>query len=219
MVDLVKLKGVSVVLDRRAIQAVLVDQQGPVARDMRARAERVVALARQLVGVDTGRLRAAIRARPMTTVGGAPAYRVDTSNVPYARWHHDGTGLYGPRRQVIRPVRAKALRFTPKGGNRPIFRAWVRGQRGTFFLTRALEAAADPGQWAGQLGPGPAARGPAWAGGITAGPTARPAWAGNLTAGPAARPWQSRLSAGPRARTTTSSTRRRRNPFRRRRRT
>jgi hypothetical protein len=35
------------------------------------------------------------------------------TNLPYARYLEEGTGLYGPRHRWIVPVRAKALRFTP----------------------------------------------------------------------------------------------------------
>jgi phage gpG-like protein len=40
----------------------------------------------------------------------------------YAAWHQGGTGIYGVRRQLIRPVRAKALRLPG-----PLFFRSVRG--------------------------------------------------------------------------------------------
>ena len=52
-----------------------------------------------------------------------------------ARWHVEGTGLYGPRRALIRPVQAKALRFVVSG--KTLFRMWVRGVRPDKFLGRA----------------------------------------------------------------------------------
>ena len=55
---------------------------------------------------------------------------------PLGRWLTGGTGIYGPRGAVIRPVRAKALRF--EIGGRVLFRASVRGMKPNRFDQRAL---------------------------------------------------------------------------------
>ena len=52
-----------------------------------------------------------------------------------ARWHVSGTGIYGPRRQVIRPTHAQALHFFI--GAHEFFRKWVRGLHPNPFLGRA----------------------------------------------------------------------------------
>lgn len=72
-------------------------------------------------------------------MGGIPVGIVGT-NVRYARFIHDGTGLYGPRKRLIRPVRAKALRWVGRDGN-VVFARSSRGIRPRPFLRDALEAA------------------------------------------------------------------------------
>lgn len=61
----------------------------------------------------------------------------------------EGTGIYGPLRQVIRPIRARALRFPHRGvrygGQVTIvgdfaFAAWVRGIRPRNYFEVAYEA-------------------------------------------------------------------------------
>jgi hypothetical protein len=124
--------------NQAGINALLRSPTGGVARDMFVRGQRVVAVAKTLVGVDTGRLRSTL-AVTIIIVNGAPAARVG-STVMYARFHHDGTGIHGPRGAVIRPVRRKVLRFTTRSGQ-VVFARQVKGSRGTFYLTRALPAA------------------------------------------------------------------------------
>ena len=80
--------------------------------------------------VDTGRLRASIegtRWRGRTGVW----YEVG-SRLYYARWIHDGTRDHGP-------VRARMLRFKPKGSGVFVYARRVRGIKGTKYLTRALQ--------------------------------------------------------------------------------
>lgn len=124
--------------DEAAIRAVFRSLNSPIGRDLQARADRVEALARQLVGVKSGRLRGSHRQR-----GGANQYGVYIhviAGIPgvtnYLGWHHFGTAPH-----IIRPRRARALRF--EVGGRIVFAQKVRhpGSRGTYFLTRALDAA------------------------------------------------------------------------------
>ena len=53
--------------------------------------------------------------------------------VDYAIYQEEGTG-------PIRPRRARALRFTPKGGGRAIYAQSTKGVRGRHFVRRAFEA-------------------------------------------------------------------------------
>ena len=124
-------------LNHAEINRILRSPSGPVARDMLRRGRRVEAVAKRLVGVDSGRLRASIGVTPVIHRG-APAAKVGT-RVRYAGWHHDGTGLYGPHRSRIYPRTKKALAF--KIGGRRIVVSSTRGARGTFYLKRALVAA------------------------------------------------------------------------------
>ncbi len=48
-------------------------------------------------------------------VRGRRAYIQVGTNVPYAPYVEFGTGIYGPRKQVIRPVRARALAWQVSG--------------------------------------------------------------------------------------------------------
>lgn len=139
-------------MNPQAVQAMLRSPSGPVAREIDRRGQRVLTRAKELVGVDTGRLRASLTIQSAMTADGPTA--VVGTRVDYARYHHDGTGVYGPTGQRIRPRRAKALRFKPKGSSVFIFRASVKGSRPNPFLRDALEAARDNGGvggWARRL--------------------------------------------------------------------
>lgn len=54
---------------------------------------------------------------------------------PIATWQAIGTGLYGPRGQLIRPKTARALHFFIDGTE--FFRAWVRGVKPNAYIGRA----------------------------------------------------------------------------------
>ena len=59
--------------------------------------------------VDTGRFRASIHTTHPNK------YKIIVQDgVPYGIYHEIGTGIYGPRRDYIRPKRARALRFEVK---------------------------------------------------------------------------------------------------------
>lgn len=133
-------------LDLGALRALLSAPQGGLARDMFRRGLKVETQAkRNLAGVggprriDTGRLRASIHTT-MVMRNGLPAALVGT-NVKYAIYVHEGTGLFGPRHMMIRPKRAKLLRFRPKGSRRYIYVRQVRGMQRNRFLLNALPAA------------------------------------------------------------------------------
>lgn len=132
-------------LDRAAIKQLLSSPNGPVAKDMLRRAIKVESAAKRNISgaggpkrVDTGRLRASItHALVMTT--GKPIGRVGT-NVKYALYVHEGTGIYGPRGAYIVPKKSRFLVFTAKDG-KTIFTKRVSGMRKNQFLKNALKAA------------------------------------------------------------------------------
>lgn len=98
-----------------------------------SKAARVVAArARAYAPRDTGALAASINARVISK-GVVTSYSVG-SNLPYAEWQNKGV----PHR--IYPVRAKALRFKPKGSNVFVFAKSTRGVPATHFLDRAYES-------------------------------------------------------------------------------
>ena len=108
-------------LNNAAVAALLKSPQGGLAKDLLKRGLKVESKAKQNLGggasyprrIDTGRLRASIRT-VMLIVDGYPAVRVGTG-LAYARFIHDGTGLYGPRGQYIVPVNKSVLRWKLKG--------------------------------------------------------------------------------------------------------
>lgn len=133
-------------LDLTAIRQLLASPQGGVAQDMLRRGLLVETQAKRNLGgiggpkrVDTGRLRASINTQ-LVTRQGVPIAVVGT-NVYYARWVHDGTGLYGPKHRVIKPIRRKRLRFRPRGQRSWVYAREVKGMVGNPFLANALTAA------------------------------------------------------------------------------
>lgn len=125
--------------NRAEILAVLGGDSGRgVGADLEARAQRVLVAAQTRVGVDTGTLLASIhRVRGHSATG---PYIDIQAGVPgittYLGYHHFGTEPH-----TIRPRRRKALRFIM--GGKVVFATKVHhpGTVGTFFLTRALDAA------------------------------------------------------------------------------
>jgi hypothetical protein len=119
---------------------------GALAKDLLKRGFRVQARARRNLGgatgsgprrVATGQLRASVSVQ-LRSFHGMPAVRIG-SNLKHARWVHDGTGLYGPYKQMITPKVKKVLRW--RGSNGYIFARKTRGMKANPFLENALPAA------------------------------------------------------------------------------
>lgn len=118
---------------------------GAVAKDLFRRGEKVKNkakknLEREPRRVDTGTLRSSI-SNQLLSIGGKPAVRVGT-NVFYALFVHDGTGIYGPTGRYIYPVQAQYLSWKTKGGKR-VFALRVAGMKPNPFLKDAVDAAKD----------------------------------------------------------------------------
>ncbi len=137
-------------------QFIMKSPAGAVAKDLIKRGKRVESRAkRNLAGVggkpkriDTGHLRASIATNLIVRPEGL-AVRVGT-NVLYARYVHDGTGLYGPKHTVIRPKFGKVLVFSSKlyGAKKgkwagKVVVRYVRGMKPNPFLHDALPAFHD----------------------------------------------------------------------------
>lgn len=105
---------------------------------------RVQNAAKKRAPVDEGTLRASID----YVVGVTPAGTHVTIGSPldYARYIHEGTGIYGPKGQPITPVTRQVLKFQVKGstGKRRgkdaqwVFAKSVKGIRPNPFLVDAL---------------------------------------------------------------------------------
>ena len=146
-------------LDPAAIRALVTSPRGGVVQDLLRRGLLVETQAKRNLGgiggpkrIDTGRLRASINTQVVTR-NGEPGVLVGT-NVRYAMWVHDGTGIYGPAGRRIQ-AKGSVMRFKrPKGwapkmlksGKKAKNSGWVyaksvAGSRGNPFLKNALQAA------------------------------------------------------------------------------
>lgn len=133
---------------------------GAIVLDLTRRCIRVQTEAKRLCPVDNGTLRNSIAYEIRVTANGFVG-RVG-SNLKYARWRHDGTGIYGPHGTRIVPRTASVLRFPTRGttsvrrssvpGRGSVrtksqaptgfaFARSVRGTPGVPFLRNALPAA------------------------------------------------------------------------------
>lgn len=139
--------------NEQQFQFIMKSPVGAVAKDLIKRGKRVESRAkRNLAGlggkpkrIDTGHLRASIATNLIHRPDGL-AVRVGT-NVRYAIWVHDGTGLYGPKHVVIRPKFGKVLVFPSKiyGAKKgkwagKVVVRFVRGMKPNPFLHDALPA-------------------------------------------------------------------------------
>ena len=140
----------SVSINRAELQRVFGDLATRWAADM---GRKVVNEAKTRAPVDTGRLRSSI-AYTVHVEPTAVRLRVG-SQMPYARYVDEGTGIFGPTGQRIYPVRRRAMKFpTPqssgafRGRNRRrsqrnrgvVFAKSVAGMPPRPYLTAALEA-------------------------------------------------------------------------------
>ncbi len=128
---------VSISIDGSKLNRLLRSPNGPVGRDMIKRGHKVAAAARRRINSRTGRLASSIKVEIVISRGTAGC-QIGTS-VHYAKYVHDGTGIYGPSGRPIRPKRGRALKFS--GSTGVVYSASSRGQKGTHFLRNALRAA------------------------------------------------------------------------------
>lgn len=119
------------------IRKMFADPKGQPARGMLKMAKRVERKAKRLVRVDKGRLRASITSHVIIR-GGVPVGRIGT-NVKYALFVHNGTGIYGPKRRPITPKNGKVLAWKGKGPKGIVFARSVKGMRPNPFLKDALK--------------------------------------------------------------------------------
>ncbi len=141
------------VLNINVINQQLTGPGGSIMRDLMRRGRNVQRAARALVPKDQGRLKNSINLStiPTTKTGIGIGVRVGT-NVIYARYVHDGTGVYGPRGAIIVPRNTKTFKFQLRGldakGRRYkrtgipfLYPQSTKGQEGVAYLRLALPAA------------------------------------------------------------------------------
>jgi hypothetical protein len=119
--------------------AELTERGGPVYQGLQRAGRKVVDLAkRQLTDnghVDTGKLRNSITYEIVKGPKGLTC--LVGTRMKYALYLHEGTANKGAGR--IYPLRARVLRFRPKGSATVVFAESVRGVKPFPFLVKALE--------------------------------------------------------------------------------
>jgi len=139
-----------VVVNAGALRDLLADPNGQVARVIFQKANAVATVAKTIAPRGpTGDLRRTIEAT-VAIERGIPVGTI-AANKEYAIYVHEGTGIYGPKNEVIRPKQAKALQWPVintgkgrrryKGGKTQAYNyaKFVKGQKGVPFLKMALE--------------------------------------------------------------------------------
>lgn len=98
----------------------------------------IEAKAKQLAPIEHGNLRGSITTKGPTVTGMNVEARVGT-NVEYARYQEEGTGIYGPNKTPIRPKTVRRLAW--KKGGQWFFAKEVRGVKPKRFFKQAREDA------------------------------------------------------------------------------
>ena len=140
-------------VNQAVVDELLRGRSGPVVRHINDIVDAVSAEAKRNVKRDTGALGASIE--PTVNVYGRLVVGRVGSPLNYARYLHEGTGIYGPKGRPIYPVSAKVLRFKPgrmmgplpagKNGTSPenrgawVFARSVKGVPPHPFLVEAFE--------------------------------------------------------------------------------
>lgn len=143
--------GVHVTFNQAALKSIAL---AGAAEDIKIRANRVLNVARSRAPVDKGGLRNSLHIEFATGPGGVTIARIG-SNLPYAIYVHEGTGIYGPRHAMIYPKSGRFMVWPArnlsgsgtvqfKGGKTSafVFATKTKGMPGRPFLVEALELAA-----------------------------------------------------------------------------
>lgn len=124
-------------IDDAAVQSWVRDRNGPVMRDLDARATRVQTVMRAYVRVRTGYLLSTIRKR-RSYVRGSVTVIAGSTKIDYTAYEN-----YGTRPHTIAARNKQYLRFVTKSGQL-VFAKRVNhpGTHGSFFIDRAMIYAA-----------------------------------------------------------------------------
>jgi len=124
-------------LDEAQLRALYTSPQGPVWQELHRQGRAVLRTAQVLVPTDQGQLKSSIKLE-MDTERGLPVARVGT-NVKYAIWVHEGTGIYGPRKTPIRPKSARVLKWPVKNQSGQGARRYKRGKTSAFAYAKQVK--------------------------------------------------------------------------------
>lgn len=120
-------------IDKRQVELLLSDvtdaSAGRAARRVQQRVTRNITASGR---VRTGAMRDSIRSRRVSHTPAQTTYDV-YSDLPYTMFQEEGI-------RPVYPVRAKVLRFKPKGSNTFIFRPRTKGFKGAHFFRQARAA-------------------------------------------------------------------------------
>jgi hypothetical protein len=137
---------VEITLDDAEIDRLLRSPAGDVYKAVRDVVLATRNFAVSMAPVDDGPLRASLRTKMEASAREVKGWVY--SDLEYALYVHEGTGIYGPKGQPIRPKNGRFLVFearnartTPRGRGNIVFARQVRGQRPQRFLLEALRAA------------------------------------------------------------------------------
>lgn len=132
----------SVKIDRRALSRLLSDRTGPVARlVLRPGVAKVRRAAKRIVraeAYDTGELHNSIYGKVVKV--GNRLYGEVGATAAHASFIEKGTGIYGPRKQMIIAKPGKVFVFRSRTTGQLVFTRRIRGTRPIHFLERALDA-------------------------------------------------------------------------------
>jgi hypothetical protein len=126
-----------VTIHEATLAELLTSAHGPVVREVTRVALRVEARIKQTSPRDKGQLAASFD-HAVRVEGSRVIARVG-SDSPVARYHSQGTGVYGPHRSPIVPTRRTYLKFPARGGGFVYARS-VRGIPQNDWVVKALEA-------------------------------------------------------------------------------
>lgn len=124
-------------LDETQLRSLFTSPQGPVWRELHRQGRQVLQQARILAPVDQGQLRASILME-MDEERGLPIARVGT-NVKYAIYVHEGTGIYGPRRTPIVPRNKRFLRWPVKNQSGRGRRRYISGRTAQYAYAKSVK--------------------------------------------------------------------------------
>lgn len=137
---------VTITINDAEVDRLLRSPDGDVGQAVRRVMNATRNLAVSLAPVDDGPLRASLRTKFEASTRTVKGWVY--SDLEYALYVHEGTGIYGPKGQPIKPKRGRYLVFearnartTPRGRGNLVFARQVRGQRPQRFLLDALKAA------------------------------------------------------------------------------
>lgn len=134
---------VVITLNDAEINRILRSPDGDVGKAVRDVVTSTRNYAAALAPVDNGPLRASLRTKYEYSARYVKGWVY--SDLDYALYVHEGTGVYGPKGQPIKPKRGKYLVFqarnartTAAGRGNLVFARQVKGQRPQRFLLEAL---------------------------------------------------------------------------------